>query len=217
MAQMLRHVLEVVGVDDRSAFAVHSLKVTLLAWTGQAAALEKDQRRNQGHHKVDVAELYGRDETLAALRVQLKVLEALAQGWKPRMAQERGAAMPLIEPPCDIEIPGGIGVEYTWLKPWDEQTRAPTTTMPTARDANVRVLDRGTPTTMSPVSSDDEGDVQVIEPQSEQASSVACAGGRIQHKRQKTCAGTERLITRAIESNLFFERKRQERSRSRGR
>ena len=91
VATGLRDLLAGCRVVDPFAFSVHSLKVTLLAWTGQVASVERDHRKNQGHHKVDVADLYGRDETLAALRVQLQVLEALSEGWRPQLAQERGA------------------------------------------------------------------------------------------------------------------------------
>ena len=118
---MLRHLIALCGVPAPEAFSVHSVKVTMLAWTGQVGSTARDQRKNQGHHKVDVADLYGRDETLSALRVQLQVLEALAAGWKPRIAQERGAAPPLQEPVCPHDFPPDLAKEYAWIKSWKEQ------------------------------------------------------------------------------------------------
>ncbi len=124
VSAMLRHVIALCGVPEPGAFSVHSMKVTMLAWTGQVGSTERDQRKNQGHHKVDVADLYGRDETLSALRVQLQVLEALSGGWKPRLAQERGAAQPLREPVCSHNIPRDLGAEYAWIKSWKEQVKS---------------------------------------------------------------------------------------------
>ena len=55
VAKALRFLLAESGVPDPLAFSVHSLKVTMLAWTGQVASVERDYRKNQGHHKLDVA------------------------------------------------------------------------------------------------------------------------------------------------------------------
>jgi hypothetical protein len=97
------------------------MKVTLLAWSGQIAASSSDQRKHQGHHRLDLADIYARDETLAALRVQLHVLQALAEGWRPRIAQERGLLHPLVEPTVSAAIPPDLAVEYVALRPWRDQ------------------------------------------------------------------------------------------------
>ena len=60
-------------------------------------------RQQQGHHELDMAGLYARDDTIGALRLQQQVLRALLTGLAatrhPGIAiQGRGASAPLPEP-----------------------------------------------------------------------------------------------------------------------
>ena len=118
---MLRLILALLDTPEPLAIAVHSLKVTMLAWPSQVSVIERDQRKCQGHHKLDCADVYGHDDTLAALRVQLQVLSALSEGWRPALAQERGAAPPLEELECSVVVPSGLAAEYSYLLPWSQQ------------------------------------------------------------------------------------------------
>ena len=124
VAGMLRVVLARAGMADAQPFSAHSMKVTLLAWSGQVASSSPEQRMHQGHHKLQVTDVYGRDETLGALRTQLHVLSALAEGWRPYIAQERGAMQPVLEPLVAVCIPAGLMKEYRYLCTWQDQKDA---------------------------------------------------------------------------------------------
>ena len=96
------------------------MKVTMLAWSGQVASSSREQLMNQGNHKLQVVtDVYGRDETLSALRAQIHVLGALA----PHLAQERGAMRPVLEPALLVDIFTGLTNEYRSLYAWEDQKR----------------------------------------------------------------------------------------------
>ena len=98
VASILCEVAARSGVPDTRAHSVHSMKVTMLAWSGQVVASSGEQRKHRGHHKLDMTDIYARDDTLGAPCSQLHVLEALAEGRRPCLAQERGALQPVPEP-----------------------------------------------------------------------------------------------------------------------
>ena len=97
----LRSLLRVIGVPSPEAYTAHSLKATLLTWARVVLVDGRDMRQQQGHHKLDMAALYARDDTVGALRLQLQVLRALRTGWRPVACHGRGALPPLQE----IEVP----------------------------------------------------------------------------------------------------------------
>ena len=83
----LRGLLSACKVPHAEAFTSHSLKATMLAWSRMVLAGGRDMRQQQGHHKLDMAALYARDDTVGALRLQLQVERALLQGWRPLTCQ----------------------------------------------------------------------------------------------------------------------------------
>ena len=54
VAPLLKFLLARAGIADAHLFSVHGIKATMLAWSGQVAAVPKDSRRRQGHHAGDV-------------------------------------------------------------------------------------------------------------------------------------------------------------------
>ena len=95
---------------DFSLIGVHSLKGTFLAFAKQLL-LDDNLRRLQGHHRVPgMSELYGRDDVLGPLELQVKIVNAVATGFQPLRPAMRGAAppkadiavtVPPIEDECD--------------------------------------------------------------------------------------------------------------------
>ena len=99
----LRSLLREIGVPSPEAYTAHSLKATLLTWARVVLLDGRDMRQQQGHHKLDMAALYARDDTVGALRLQLQVLRALLLGWRPIACQGRGAMPPL--PEVAVHVP----------------------------------------------------------------------------------------------------------------
>ena len=78
-------------------YTLHSCKATGLAWAKQLE-LNSVWRHCMGHHKsVSVSEVYGRDDTLGAIRGQQAMQRSIANGWRPLLAIRRGGSTPLPE------------------------------------------------------------------------------------------------------------------------
>eukprot|EP00438_Fugacium_kawagutii_P025668 Skav205813 [mRNA] locus=scaffold307:416060:417427:+ [translate_table: standard] len=94
-------------LDDLALnYTVHSLKATMLAWGPQIAShTSKEQRLQQGHHAdpQNSLEVYSRDHVWGALQFQQQVLTHVRRGWRPHIAQHRGAQQPLQEPSVHLE------------------------------------------------------------------------------------------------------------------
>ncbi|CAK8989800.1 unnamed protein product [Durusdinium trenchii] len=91
--------------DIALSFTVHSLKATLLSWGPQLhEVVSKEVRLAQGHHKDSnqSLDLYGRDSVCGSLQFQQIVINQVRAGFRPQIAQHRGAQAPLIEPPVDL-------------------------------------------------------------------------------------------------------------------
>lgn len=122
VASLLREFLADAGVVDVHSFCVHGIKATMLAWSGQVAAVSKDSRRRQGHHASDVVDLYAGDDVLESLRTQLSVLQAIEEGWRPSRPLRRGAAAPVPEPELQVRLPTeGLSSRFRHLLPWELQ------------------------------------------------------------------------------------------------
>jgi hypothetical protein len=95
---------------------LHSLKVCFLTWGLQLDA-PLSERSSQGHHREaglrGMATLYGRDDVLPQLRLQIRVLSAAAGGWRPLQSQGRGSEAPLTEAPVRSEI--ATPPSYSWF------------------------------------------------------------------------------------------------------
>ena len=59
----LRSLLREIGVPSPEAYTAHSLKATLLTWARVVLLDGRDMRQQQGHHKLDMAALYARDDS----------------------------------------------------------------------------------------------------------------------------------------------------------
>ena len=113
----LRRFLADFGIPVPAQFSLHSCKTTLLSWGGFLCPDSHIMRKMQGHHKLDCADLYAKDDVTPALRLQLHVLQAVLSGWRPFLAQTRGAAAPLSEPPCEIQLAAFDVAEFSFLSP----------------------------------------------------------------------------------------------------
>lgn len=71
----------------------------------------------QGHHQLDCMDLYSKDDVTPALRLQLLILERILFGWRPTLAQPRGAGEPLVEEPCSVKLAPFVSPEYAFLFP----------------------------------------------------------------------------------------------------
>ena len=69
-------------LSEASNITLHSLKVTFLAAALQLRLPEED-RRVQGHHKINSVRLYSRDDTHQSLWVQRQLAAAIRDGWRP--------------------------------------------------------------------------------------------------------------------------------------
>eukprot|EP00438_Fugacium_kawagutii_P034528 Skav213818 [mRNA] locus=scaffold1987:562853:565367:- [translate_table: standard] len=78
----------------------------MLSWGPQIAShTSKEQRLQQGHHAdpQNSLEVYSRDHVWGALQFQQQVLTHVRRGWRPHIAQHRGAQQPLQEPSVHLE------------------------------------------------------------------------------------------------------------------
>ena len=86
-------------------FTMHSMKTTLLAWAIQVPGISDDMRLVQGHHRGRSSlRTYSRDGVFLQLRLQSILIDAIRTGFRPQMAQHRGAQSPLVEPAVTIEL-----------------------------------------------------------------------------------------------------------------
>ena len=84
---------------------MHSMKTTLLAWAIQVPGISDDMRLVQGHHRGRSSlRTYSRDDVFLQLRLQNILIDAIRTGFRPQMAQHRGAQSPLVEPAVTIEL-----------------------------------------------------------------------------------------------------------------
>ena len=107
--QLLRHYLltpwrsqESPLADCTINFALHSMKTTFLAWTAQRSdVFTEEQRMVQGHHesqKSSSLRRYSRDDVYPQLQLQASLTSIVQAGWRPALAQHRGAQAPMVEP-----------------------------------------------------------------------------------------------------------------------
>ena len=112
--QMLRHYLLTPWRSQKSPlsdftinFALHSMKTTFLAWTAQRSDIfTEEQRMVQGHHKSQKSSSlrrYSRDDVYPQLQLQASLTSLVQSGWRPALAQHRGAQIPMREPEVVLE------------------------------------------------------------------------------------------------------------------
>ena len=112
--QMLRHYLLTPWRSQKSPlsdftinFALHSMKTTFLAWTAQRSdVFTEEQRMVQSHHKSQKSSSlrrYSRDDVYPQLQLQAKLTSLVQSGWRPALAQHRGAQIPMTEPEVTLE------------------------------------------------------------------------------------------------------------------
>ena len=102
--------------------------------------LPEDDRRVQGHHRLNSTRLYGRDDTHQALWVQRRLAEAIAKLWRPQRPMARGGQHPMAEPPFQVPAdppPAGITLaalppaleRFIYTRESELQTSAPDVTL----------------------------------------------------------------------------------------
>ena len=112
--QMLRHYLLTPWRSQKSPlsdftinFALHSMKTTFLAWIAQRSDIfTEEQRMVQGHHKSQKSSSlrrYSRDDVYPQLQLQASLTSLVQSGWRPALAQHRGAQIPMREPEVVLE------------------------------------------------------------------------------------------------------------------
>ena len=112
--QMLRHYLLTPWRSQKSPlsdftinFALHSMKTTFLAWTAQRSDIfTEEQRMVQGHDKSQKSSSlrrYSRDDVYPQLQLQASLTSLVQSGWRPALAQHRGAQIPMREPEVVLE------------------------------------------------------------------------------------------------------------------
>ena len=102
---------------EASNLTLHSLKVTMLSAALQLR-LPEDDRRVQGHHRLNSTNLYGRDDTHQALWVRRRLSEALSKLWRPQRPMARGGQQPMAEPPFQVPAdPPPAGISLAALPP----------------------------------------------------------------------------------------------------
>ena len=111
---MLRHFLLTPWRSQQSPladftinFGLHSMKTTFLAWTSQRSDIfTEEQRMMQGHHKSQKSSSmrrYSRDDVHPQLVLQANLTALVQSGWRPTLAQQRGAQCPMCEPTVNLE------------------------------------------------------------------------------------------------------------------
>ena len=88
-----------------------------MSWGPQLnQAVSKEFRLAQGHHKDlnQSLDLYGRDSVWGSLQFQQVVIEQVRTGFRPQIAQHRGAQSPLVEPVVYLEAFKKDIPSYTW-------------------------------------------------------------------------------------------------------
>ena len=88
-------------LQEASNITLHSLKVTFLAAALQLRLGEED-RRVQGHRKINSVRLYSRDDTHQSLWVQRQVAAAIRDGWRPSRPIARAGQHPMAEPSFQV-------------------------------------------------------------------------------------------------------------------
>ena len=97
--------------SDALAFPIFSISrlhhQSFLAWTAQRSdVLTEEQRMVQGHHKSQISwslRRYSRDDVYPQLQLQANLTSIVQAGWRPALAQHRGAQAPMIEPDVQLE------------------------------------------------------------------------------------------------------------------
>ena len=83
------------------------MKTTFLAWTAQRSDIfTEEQRMVQGHHKSQKSSSlrrYSRDDVYPQLQLQASLTTLVQSGWRPALAQHRGAQSPMVEPEVLLE------------------------------------------------------------------------------------------------------------------
>ena len=78
------------------------MKTTFLAWTAQRSdVFTEEQRMVQGHRKSQKSSSlrrYSRDDVYPQLQLQATLTSIVQAGWRPALAQHRGAQAPMVEP-----------------------------------------------------------------------------------------------------------------------
>lgn len=98
-------------------FTLHSLKTTMLAWSVQVPGLTEEQRMVQGHHRGKTSlRIYSRDDVHSQLSLQRRILQHIQTGWRPILAQHRGAQLPMKEPPVQLERFKKEAMTYDWKR-----------------------------------------------------------------------------------------------------
>ena len=103
--------------DCALSFTVHSLKATLLSWGPQLhQEVTREIRLAQGHHKDSnqSLDLYGRDSVWGSLQFQQIIINQVRSGFRPQIAQHRGAQTPLVEPEVSLEAFKKDIPSYEW-------------------------------------------------------------------------------------------------------
>ena len=125
--QLLRHYLLTPWRSQASPlanctinFALHSMKTTFLAWTAQRSdVFTEEQRMVQGHHKSQKSSSlrrYSRDDVYPQLQLQSSLTSIIQNGWRPALAQHRGAQAPMSEPIVELERFRKDVDQLTWKK-----------------------------------------------------------------------------------------------------
>lgn len=97
------------------SLTLHSLKSSLLHLMHQRS-VDKADRLSAGHHRLDSASLYSRDDTVGAMRAQQVVSQAIRGGWLPSSPQRRGAQHSIVQQPILVmdSLPQFVAVDPIW-------------------------------------------------------------------------------------------------------
>ena len=101
--------------SEALAFTLRSLKVSLLSATAQLR-LSDEAHRRQGHHKQQSVDLYGRDDTIDALWLQLRIALACSEGWRPSRPIRSSPHATTLFPSPALTAPLRLDISKT---PWD--------------------------------------------------------------------------------------------------
>ena len=79
----------------------------------------EEQRMVQGHHKSQKSSSlrrYSRDDVYPQLQLQASLISIVQTGWRPALAQHRGAQAPMVEPAVQLERFRKDIEQLTWKK-----------------------------------------------------------------------------------------------------